>query len=119
MSPQEFKAWFEGFSENMDSAPTQKQWKKIQEKIKLIDNAPVQIVKEYRPYWYPTWFTTVAPGTIYNSHTEYRVREGINTVTCDSNQIQPSLLCENSLIENAREIGREEARLEYVERCRG
>ncbi len=31
MTPQEFKAWFDGYAESIAKQPTQKQWKRIQE----------------------------------------------------------------------------------------
>lgn len=40
MNPSEFKAWFEGFSENMGASPTKIQWKKIKEKVATITDNP-------------------------------------------------------------------------------
>ncbi len=36
MTPNEFKAWFEGFSEAVDGAPTPAQWQRISEKVALL-----------------------------------------------------------------------------------
>jgi len=33
MTPTEFKAWFEGFCEAIDAAPTPEQWAKIKAKV--------------------------------------------------------------------------------------
>lgn len=37
MTLAEFKAWFEGFTEDMDGAPNTKQWKRIKDRVKQID----------------------------------------------------------------------------------
>lgn len=36
MTPQEFKAWFEGFTEAMEGPPTAAQWDRIQQKVKSL-----------------------------------------------------------------------------------
>lgn len=41
MTLAEFKAWFEGFTEEMDEAPTKKQWERIKKRVKEVDGAPV------------------------------------------------------------------------------
>jgi len=65
MTLSEFKAWFDGFSEGIDKAPTEKQFAKIKAKVAEIDGAPVTeriYIDRYWPtytyrYWgYPfTW----------------------------------------------------------------
>lgn len=40
MDLQTFLAWFEGFAENIDEAPTEKQWGRIKERIKQLQSAP-------------------------------------------------------------------------------
>lgn len=62
MTLAEFKAWFEGFTEGMDSTPNAKQWDRIKARVKEIDGASVtreiyvdRYVRE-RP-WYPYWAT--------------------------------------------------------------
>lgn len=66
MTLSEFKAWFEGFTESIEgkSAPTQKQWARIKEKVALIDGAPItqhiyvdRWVQPYRHYWDRYWTT--------------------------------------------------------------
>lgn len=42
MSPSEFKAWLEGFSEAIDGRPTAAQWARIQEQVKKL-SAPVSV----------------------------------------------------------------------------
>lgn len=64
MTLSEFKAWFEGFSENLDgNTPSKKQWARIQERVGQIDGTAVtkeiihtwwpQYVPQYVPYSYP------------------------------------------------------------------
>lgn len=44
MTLAEFKAWFEGFTEAIEGAPTEKQWARIKEQIeKIAPPAPVFI----------------------------------------------------------------------------
>ena len=58
MTLAEFKAWFQGFTENMDGdRPTAKQWKRIKARVKDIDGTPItpvifeRYVRRYEPYW--------------------------------------------------------------------
>lgn len=62
MTPQEFKAWFEGFTEAFDRLPTKAQWARVKERVAEIDGKPVtervfvdrfwpRYYHEYRPYW--------------------------------------------------------------------
>src|SRR5258708_37815493 len=60
MNVSEFKAWFEGFTENMDGPPGEKAWKRILAKIGEITDAPpttypVYIDRWVRPYWDRYW----------------------------------------------------------------
>ncbi len=62
MNKEEFKAWFEGFSEGVDLRPTEKQWKRIKDKVKEIDGSSVTeriFIDRYRNYWpqyQPYWY---------------------------------------------------------------
>lgn len=68
MTPQEFKAWFDGFTEAFDGAPSEAQWGRIKARVSEIDGKPVteRIYVDrylssvpayvypsypYRPYW--------------------------------------------------------------------
>lgn len=66
MTPQEFKAWFDGFTEALDGVPTVTQWDRIKARVAEIDGKPVTEriyldrylpalptypVYPYRPYW--------------------------------------------------------------------
>ncbi len=59
MTLSEFKAWFEGFSEGIDKAPTEAQFAKIKAKVALIDGSPITypvFIERYRPWpTYPVW----------------------------------------------------------------
>lgn len=59
MTLNEFKAWFDGFTEDMEGPPKAKQWARIQERVKEITGNPVSYpvyVDRYwnrpQPYWY-------------------------------------------------------------------
>ena len=58
MTLSEFKAWFEGFTENMDRLPTKKQWARITKRVDEITEVatpwPIFVnrhVRPYTPYW--------------------------------------------------------------------
>ena len=42
MTLSEFKAWFEGFTEDMDGAPSEKQFGRIKAKVEEIDDEPIE-----------------------------------------------------------------------------
>lgn len=41
MTLQEFKAWFEGYTENIQGVPTLKQWKRIKARVEEVDEEPI------------------------------------------------------------------------------
>ena len=61
MTPQEFKAWFDGFTEAFDKVPTKAQWARIQARVAEIDGRAVTervYVDRYWPsvpYNHPWW----------------------------------------------------------------
>jgi hypothetical protein len=62
MTPSEFRAWFEGFTEDMTGAPNKKQWERIKDRVGEITGQtvsyPVYIdryVAPVRPYWDRVW----------------------------------------------------------------
>ena len=72
MTISEFRAWLEGFEEAIDGAPTQKQWKKIKQRLDSVRaDAPVTIpspfvIERYpRPWWPPgiVWTTSGSTST--------------------------------------------------------
>lgn len=57
MTPEEFKAWFEGFTDGIGAVPNQEQWEKIKKKVaclgekKLKDVVPNwNTMSPYQPY---------------------------------------------------------------------
>jgi len=57
----EFKAWFEGFTEDMNGPPSERQWKRIKKRVSEITSDPTPwpvFVNTYvRPYPYWNWGT--------------------------------------------------------------
>jgi hypothetical protein len=51
MTPKEFKAWFEGFTEAMNGLPTEPQWAKIKARVAQIDGNPVSYPVFVDRYW--------------------------------------------------------------------
>lgn len=63
MTLSEFKAWFEGYTEGLEAAPTKAQFDRIKEKVKEISGAPItQTVfldryRDYQRHWgQPVWY---------------------------------------------------------------
>lgn len=59
MNLSEFKAWFEGFTENLEGQPNAKQWARIKKRVGEItaDSTPYPVFVEryyrpYQPYWW-------------------------------------------------------------------
>lgn len=87
MTPQEFKAWFDGFTEAFTTCPTKAQWTRIKARVAEIDGKPVTervYVDRYwpsamaynghpylRPYWYSTC-TSSAAGLASNATAQYQ-----------------------------------------------
>jgi hypothetical protein len=68
MTLAEFKAWFEGFTEDMDGAPSEKQFQKIRAKVKEITGTPMApvVIREYVDRYRPYWSTPAVPYYIAN-----------------------------------------------------
>ncbi len=73
MTPLEFKSWFDGFGEGIESTPTKKQWTRIKERVAEIDGQPLaeKVLDRYYPYvpiypipYYPSFTTPPLPYTI-------------------------------------------------------
>lgn len=73
----EFKAWFEGFTENMSGIPNKKQWDRIKKRVEEIDDEPITerifTDRYYRPYkdWWEwdrprSYWTSTAGSTAYS-----------------------------------------------------
>lgn len=71
MTPQEFKAWFDGFTEAMSGVPTKAQWTRVKDRVAEIDGKPVTervFIDRYYPsyprqYW-TTWTTYNSAGSV-------------------------------------------------------
>ena len=60
MTLQEFKSWFEGFTESMPgSAPNAKQWARIKARVKEIDGTAVSYSVFIERYWPPRYLQGV------------------------------------------------------------
>lgn len=98
MTLTEFKAWFEGYTENISKQPTQKQWARIQERVGEIEPevTPLREVEKHyydrRPWW-PTWYLN-SPNYTFTNGTSGKSPMHDRTIWCSN---------------NAREIGRIEA----------
>lgn len=66
----EFKAWFDGFTEEMKSTPTKAQWARIKERVAEIDGQQVTYKYFYEHYW-PNHFYLSSPNrwTTYTANT--------------------------------------------------
>jgi len=72
MTLQEFKAWFEGFTDGMGDKPNAAQWKKIKAKVAKIDGSvttyPVFVDRYWPRSWHgpyyggPSWVTQSSNG---------------------------------------------------------
>lgn len=66
MTLSEFKAWFEGYTEGLEGAPTKAQFERIKEKVKEIQGTvptsyPIFVdrwAQPYRRYWDTYWTST-------------------------------------------------------------
>jgi hypothetical protein len=89
MTLQEFKSWFDGFTENIEKIPSQKQWKRIQERVAEIDGVTItervyvdRYVQPYRwaypyPPYTPMWMSGVSCSNV-------GVGTGISTMSFNS-----------------------------------
>ena len=59
MTPQEFKAWFQGFTEALEGTPSEEQWKRIKARVGEIDGRQITehvYINRYLPYYsQPYW----------------------------------------------------------------
>lgn len=109
MTIKEFQCWLEGFSEAISKAPNEKQWKKIQERIKEIETTEkVVIERHYRDWWpnrYWTYQTEPYRVTCSTSDASSSITTNsatFNTVKSDEDAID--------IYSIALQIGRDEAK---------
>lgn len=72
MTPSEFKAWFDGFTEEMKGQPTKAQWARIKERVAQIDGKTVTEYRYYHDYFPRYW-------AVYNPTTPTYTTTGIGT----------------------------------------
>ena len=61
MTQAEFKAWFDGFTEAIEKAPTQKQWARIKERVTEIDGKAVTERVYVDRYWQYNPYRPISP----------------------------------------------------------
>jgi hypothetical protein len=75
MTPTEFKAWFDGFTEALAGLPNDDQWKRIKARVAEIDGKPISYPvyvdrywsNPYRPYWYGGYCATSGGAGVVSS----------------------------------------------------
>ncbi len=69
MTPVEFKAWFDGFTEMLSGVPTKTQWARIKDRVAEIDGRPITeryYIDHYWPrYSYPIFYPGIVSGPTY------------------------------------------------------
>jgi len=56
MTPSEFKAWFDGFTEALEGVPSEKQWERIKARVAEIDGKPpAGFTKDRRAFGVAPW----------------------------------------------------------------
>lgn len=77
MTPSEFKAWFDGFTESMEGRPTDKQWRRIKKRVSEINEYAIT-EQHFRRYYYepfrPYW-ASYGGSTISNTAVQGKIRE--------------------------------------------
>lgn len=70
MTPREFKAWFEGFTEAFDRVPSKAQWERVKARVAEIDGKETtervyidRYVNRYFPYYSAVSYQSVLQGT--------------------------------------------------------
>ena len=82
MTPQEFKAWFDGFTEALGGVPSEAQWARIKARVAEIDGIAITYPIYVDRYWQQPryeWNPLVWPNTTiwYSSNSDSRCQ-----VTC-------------------------------------
>lgn len=96
MTPSEFKAWFDGFTEAFTGCPTKAQWARVKERVAEIDGKPVTERVYVDRYWQGVLPRTVYWGTAgstaiglcggANTVQQYsEAKNGMNAVSCAYN----------------------------------
>lgn len=86
MTPGEFKAWFDGFTEAFTGTPTKAQWERIKVRVAEIDGNPVTKRIYVDRYW-PTYQRYMTPTFYHCSTTAGNVATGISGAITTSNTV--------------------------------
>lgn len=102
MTPQEFKAWFEGFTEAFSGMPTKAQWARIKERVAEIDGKPVTervFVDRYYPTYPPIYWRQPSsyPWTVYCSNLTDGAAISQNSLSTTSEWKMPATASFNSM----------------------
>jgi hypothetical protein len=94
MTPSEFKAWFDGFTEAFTGCPTKAQWARVKERVAEIDGKPttqtVYIDRYVRPspYWQHLGYSTCVSNTVAGGASSVCGGASYSTSTPTFNSIQ-------------------------------
>ena len=113
MTPNEFKAWFDGFTEAFTDCPTKVQWTRIKARVAEIDGKPMT-ERVYVDRYYPTYIKTF-PGLYPMWNPTYcGTASGIGFLASGQNQISNTTAAIPATFDGAEamaELGRYEAKL--------
>ncbi|ENN86054.1 hypothetical protein RHSP_31883 [Rhizobium freirei PRF 81] len=88
MTLAEFKAWFEGFTETLEGAPSEKQWERIKARVAEINGTvttyPVY-VDRYMPPYRPWYVGTPLNPIIYGANTSAIAGVAMNSAEAGEN----------------------------------
>lgn len=95
MKLNEFKAWFEGYTESMEGAPSKKQWERIKEQVAAVDGVaitpysyPVYIDRYVRPYYPQYWGQAMGVGNVSTVLLSGQAQNSANYVSALNNSSQ-------------------------------
>ncbi len=98
MTLSEFKAWFEGFTESMEAAPSKKQWERIKARVAEINGVAVTREVIYRDRYWPTQlYGTTFPVEPYITWNTASAASGISVGGASSNNLPSTAQCLGAL----------------------
>jgi hypothetical protein len=111
MTPQEFKAWFDGFTEAFTGCPTKAQWARIKERVAEIDGRPVTervYVDRYWPSYIPYNSYPHRLGGLYYTSGIGVAQNSASTNVC--NQMSAGSASSFNSMQAMADLGREDAK---------
>jgi adenylate kinase len=107
LTVKEFQCWLDGFSEAISKAPNEKQWKKIQERIKEIETTEKVVIERHYRDWWPRRYWTYEP----QPYVVYGTSNATSAVTSSSVTFNSTNSSNNvDIYKMALKIGRDEAK---------